>query len=532
MFRNCMAGVKGWLRACSAVGALLLVMVGTSYAASGTTERVTVDSNGNQFQGTYAPCGCDYFIYPHSSIDGISGDGRYVLFTSDADGLGYSDNNYVHDIFVHDRQAHTTRMVNLDINGYTGNEDDRVGAISADGRYVLFSSGDSAMVAGLPETSATRLFLYNTQTGVNEQVILRANVDEAAGDSYDPIALSGDARFIVFQSNVSNLVLGDTNNWWDTFIHDRVTGTTELLPHVGTAPTLTMSGNAEYVAFSTYATNVVPGDTNNTEDVFVLNRATQSLELISYSNTGQQGNGSSGGPSISADGRFVAFRSDATNLVAGDTNATTDVFIRDRQTGMTERISMDSAGNEGKGSSRNPTISSDGNFVTFLSDASNLVPDDTNGQADIFVYDRLNHTTKRASIDTSGAEANNGSVGTPYISADGRFIAFNSYASNLVIGDTNDSVDIFVRDWLGVANGPESVSMSVSGGETVSTGRDATPSDALETTITVPAGTSGELSITEQSTPSTTTAPTGFEFLGQQVTIEGPTATASNPYRL
>src|SRR5262249_13825695 len=155
---------------------------------------------------------------------------------------------------------------------------------------------------------------------------------------------------------------------------------------------------------------------------------------------GAQGDGRSILPAISSDGRYVAFQSDASNLVAGDTNGVTDVFVRDRLTGTTERMSVDSAGVQGNGVSSVPSISADGRYVAFLSDASNLVAGDTNGVTDVFVHDRTTGATERVSVATGGTQADRGS-GYAAISPDGRFVAIGSVATNLVVGDTNGTGD-------------------------------------------------------------------------------------------
>jgi hypothetical protein len=161
--------------------------------------------------------------------------------------------------------------------------------------------------------------------------------------------------------------------------------------------------------------------------------------------SGNEGNGNSLRAAISADGRYVAFMSWASNLVPGDTNGSADVFVHDLQTGATTRLSVDSDGNQGNGDSWNPAISADGRYVAFQSWASNLVPGDTNGSADVFVHDLQTGATTRLSVDSSGNEGNDESY-DPAVSADGRYVAFESLASNLVPGDTNDEWDIFVHD--------------------------------------------------------------------------------------
>jgi hypothetical protein len=194
------------------------------------------------------------------------------------------------------------------------------------------------------------------------------------------------------------------------------------------------------VAFYSEASNLVPDDTNGCLDVFVHDRQTGATERVSVDSDGNQGNRASRSPSISGDGRYVAVWSWASNLVPGDTNTSTDVFVHDRQTRATARVSVDSAGSQGNSDSYPPSVSADGRYVAFYSEASNLVPDDTNGYLDVFVHDRQTGATERLSVD-SGGNQGNGESEYPAISADGRYVAFDSGASNLVPGDTNYSCD-------------------------------------------------------------------------------------------
>jgi hypothetical protein len=165
-----------------------------------------------------------------------------------------------------------------------------------------------------------------------------------------------------------------------------------------------------------------------------------STERVSVSSGGVQGNGQSAGPTISADGRFVAFVSSATNLVPDDTNGAFDVFVRDRQAGVTEVVSVSSSDAHGDDVSAAPSLSAGGRFVAFSSQAKNLVSGDINGVYDVFVRDRQSKTTTRVSMSSSGAEGNGGSGNSnpSAISADGQHVVFNSLATNLVPGDTNE----------------------------------------------------------------------------------------------
>jgi hypothetical protein len=206
-----------------------------------------------------------------------------------------------------------------------------------------------------------------------------------------------------------------------------------------------ISADGRYVAFESNASNLVEGDTNRFVDVFVHDRESGATERVSVDSDGNEGNGFSSSPSISAGGRYVAFQSAASNLIEGDTNGASDVFVHDRDTGITERVSVDSDWGEGNAGSFGPAISADGRYVAFQGSASNLVPDDTNAETDVFVHDRETGATERVSLASDGAEGNRSSFASS-LSADGRYVAFASLASNLVPGDTNGLQDVFVRD--------------------------------------------------------------------------------------
>lgn len=266
--------------------------------------------------------------------------------------------------------------------------------------------------------------------------------------------LSADGRYVVFDSDATNLVPVDTNGFRDVFVRDRRTGTTTLVSvssggvqgnGLSSVNGNSISADGRYIAFYSSATNLVPADTNGFRDVFLRDMQAGTTTLVSVESTGAQGNGVSSGPTISADGRYVAFYSSATNLVTGDTNAVRDVFLHDVQTGITSRLSVDSSGIQGDGLSSGPKISADGRYVAFYSSATNLVPGDTNGFRDVFVRDVLLATTTRASVDSAGVQGDALSS-VPTISADGRYVAFYSDATNLVASDTNAARDIFVRD--------------------------------------------------------------------------------------
>ena len=206
-----------------------------------------------------------------------------------------------------------------------------------------------------------------------------------------------------------------------------------------------ISADGRYVAFESGSSNLVAGDTNGFEDVFVRDLQSGTTQRVSVATGGTQGNGFSSEPAISADGRYVTFSSAASNLVPGDTNGAPDVFVRDRRSGTTQRVSVAAAGTQGNGDSGSSAIGADGRYVAFVSRASNLVPGDTNGTSDVFVRDLQLGTTQRVSVATDGTQADGASFNVA-ISADGRYVAFDSYASNLAPGDTNQAGDVFVRD--------------------------------------------------------------------------------------
>lgn len=337
--------------------------------------------------------------------------------------------------------------------------------------------------------------------GGTERVSVATDGTQGDGPSSFP-AISADGRFVVFHSLATNLVPDDTNGFPDVFIHDRQARATARVSvgpgrrqGDGGSVYPAVSAGGRFVAFRSSATNLVEGDTNNAEDIFVHDRRTGATERVSVGPGGAQANGDNcnmsedgcfWGPAISADGRFVAFTSVASNLVVGDTNGEPDVFVRDRLARKTTRVSIGPGGHEGNAGSADPSISPGGRFVAFASRAGNLVPGDGDGTPDLFVHNRRTRTTTRVAVGPSSApsvsvgarfvafglstpnldvfvhdrqkhvtervsvglgdQPSNGFSGPPMISPGGRFVTFHSYASNLVAGDTNGVIDVFVHD--------------------------------------------------------------------------------------
>ncbi len=382
----------------------------------------------------------------------LSNNGRFAAFQSLASNLVSGDTNGVADIFVHDRDTGETTRVSVDSSGNEANGGSLFFSLSGNGRFVAFATDASNLVSD-DSNGLYDIFVHDRETGTTERISVGSG-GEANGDSIYP-SLSDNGRLVAFASRASNLVPDDSNGVTDVFVYDRQTGSMERVSvdSNGVAGNDTssysgLSGNGRFVTFYSSASNLVNGDGNNERDVFVHDRQTGITERVSVDSSGNEGNGRSINPVISNNGRFVAFPSLATNLVNDDTNSQQDVFVHDRQTGATERVSVDSSGHEGNGDSTVAGLSNNGRFVTFQSTASNLVIGDNNNSLDVFLRDRETATTELVSVDSSGNGGNNFSGG-PGISSNGRFIAFASDASNLVSGDTNGRSDIFVAEQAG-----------------------------------------------------------------------------------
>jgi Tol biopolymer transport system component len=382
----------------------------------------------------------------------ISADGLRVVFDSEATNLAGSDFNSSYDVFCRKWPNSRTDVESVDSSESIGNGDSSGSAISGDGDYVVFHSAATNLVPG-DTNGQIDVFIRNRILGTTQRVSVGSGGSQGDDDSYNP-GISPDGRFVVFESTSTSLVPGDTNGFTDIFLRDRLSAVTERISLTdaegqsnGGSSSASVSADGRYVAFVSNATNLVPGDTNADADIFVRDRVSGTTVRASVNSSEWEVDGASSSPVISADGRFVAFSSNSNDLIgplAFDFNGVSDVFVRDLVNGATSRVSV-SATAEGNGGSFSPSISADGRFVAFSSSASNLVAGDTNGDSDIFVRDRTANTIERVSLDSDGLQAD-GSSSSPSISADGRFVAFSSFADDLVTGDTNDEQDIFLRD--------------------------------------------------------------------------------------
>ena len=380
----------------------------------------------------------------------LSAYGRYMVFSSRASNLVPGDTNGASDIFIKDLQTGVVTRVSTDSDG---NQSDPFHSwhpsISPDGRYVTFSSSATNLVPG-DTNSASDIFMKDLQTGATTRVSTDSDGNQSDNYSYYTSVSEG-GRFVAFRSSATNLVADDTNGKWDIFLKDTMTGATTRVStdsdgNQGNGVSKwfpKVSADGRYVVFSSASSNLVPGDSNGAEDIFIKDMQTGSTSLVSTDASGGQGDGGSYYPNISPDARHVAFISTATNLVAGDANDQLDIFVKDVKTGAIARASTDSSGAEANGINDFPVISADGRYVAFYSSADNLVPGDLNGTDDVFVKDMQTGDLSLLSMSSTGVAGNDHSR-WPAISGDGRLVAFYSYADNLVSGDTNGAVDIFI----------------------------------------------------------------------------------------
>lgn len=297
--------------------------------------------------------------------------------------------------------------------------------------------------------------LTSASPAVTVRVSVNSDGVQANAFSGSP-ALSADGRFVAFESSASNLLSGEavSNHVFiiGVFVHDRQTGATERVSVSGAGQRAdqnsfnpAISGDGRFVAFTSPATNLSPGVDYGVGNAFVRDRLESKTELISVGMDGDSGNLDSGWPAISDDGRFVAFASQASNLVPGDTNDRSDVFVRDRSSAAMERANVSDSGSESDGEAHPAVaISGDGRFVAFESSATNLVPGEAN-PIDVFLRDREAGTTRRLNVGPNGENGDGGSC-CPGISRGGRFIAFISLASNLVPGRSLPGKHAYVHD--------------------------------------------------------------------------------------
>lgn len=324
-------------------------------------------------------------------------------------------------------------------NGYSD-----VPSISADGRFVAFQSTAEDLVPGDGNFDAD-VFVRDLTAGTTRLI----SRDELIDEGYTPV-ISGNGSNIVFSTSLSEIGLALFVHIGALNTNQAVTVTPDgsLSSHGGTEPTI--SSNGTVIAFTSFATDLVAlPDFNGMQDVFARNLTSQTTALVSVNQAGTAaGNGHSYNGRISADGRYVAFLSSASDLVANDTNNAIDVFLRDLQAGTTILVSRRNAGGgSGNSGSDEPVINADGRYVAFISFAMDLIANDDTFSRDVYLFDRVTGTNRLVSVNRFGTRPAAGDSYVPSISANGRYIAFESAATNLVANDLNGELtDVFVRD--------------------------------------------------------------------------------------
>ena len=336
-----------------------------------------------------------------------SDDGSVIVFASGASNLVTGDSNGWSDIFVKDLTSGGVERVSLGSGGAEADAFSDAPAISADGRYVAFRSGANNLITN--DGSYEDVFVFDRQTDTT----LRVNETDTLGvqptcNSHRP-ALSADGHLVAFWSCADNLLSNlNLTGIGQIYVRDLgITTTTVITPVsvstsgvLGDGPSegLALSSNGRYVVFDSQAHNLVPGDTSLPEglsQIFVRDLETGVTSKVSQAPDGSAPDGGSYAPAISADGRYIAYRSDASNLVVDDTNGWSDVFVYDRQNGTTERVSLASDGTQADQPGWGADISPDGRYVSFLTDATTLTGDAEDGTVTLYVHDRQTDTTRR-----------------------------------------------------------------------------------------------------------------------------------------
>jgi VCBS repeat-containing protein len=399
----------------------------------------------------------------------FSPNGNWIVFNSDATNLVPAGTNGSAHIFIKNLATGEVVLVSSNAAGGEGEGRSQSPVFSPDGTKVAFSSFAANLVAG-DNNFSEDIFVKDLATGAVMRASTNASGNEVFGSSSEPV-FTADGK-VAFWSNASNLVAGDTNGAIDIFLKDLSTWSIVRLSTDSSGGQAnghsfepTFSADGTKVAFQSYATNLVSGDTNGFSDVFVKDLLTGNVTLVSTDAFGVQGNGLSSGAVLSPDGTKVAFSSAATNLVPGDTNGEFEVFVKDLATGAIIRASTDADGIQGDSQSFNPAFSPDGTKLVFDSFSRNLVAGDDNGSWDVFVKDLGTGAITLVSSDPYGNESNQFSLGGAEFAPDGSSVIFQNWSSNFVAGDANDSYDIFIKQLALEGGGTPDVVIGGSGND-------------------------------------------------------------------
>lgn len=390
----------------------------------------------------------------------INSDGRYVAFISGAGDLVAGDTNQTRDVFVRDLRTHVTVRVTVGFRG-TGNSGG-VGiseglSISGDGRFVAFTSEVDDMLA-TPGAEGRDVYVHDLQTGITTF----ASVDFSGGPTDREVgtrvSISDDGRYVAFDTDAHDLTeVPETDLDHDVFVRDLVAGSTTRVTvdtaggePDGTSQSSSISGNGTVVTFISDAVDLVANDNNGVYDAFAHDLTTGVTERISVDLNGGDADGESNTrPMINYDGRYVVFRSAARDLVPDGLSAPPvyDSFRRDRLAGVTRRVRIRADGDLPDDAISASSISDDGRYIAFASSATNIVPGDTNTWSDSFVRDMNSNFVVRVSMGVLGNQAN-GNGDDPMLSGDGRYVVFRSEATNIIPADRNPAPDLVVRALL------------------------------------------------------------------------------------
>lgn len=376
----------------------------------------------------------------------MSSYGRFVAFHSWANNLVPNDTNCLSDVFIHDRWTGETSMVSVGSSGQ-GNYTSSYVSLSADGRFVAFHSYATNLVPD-DTNGCYDVFIRDCLSGTTERVSVSTSGLQGNGNSYCP-HISADGRYVAFHSTCMNFSPYAIEHVDQIYLHDMDTGETILVSQPsGSAGSANadckspeFSSDGRFVAFSSYATNLVTGFDNGKSHIYIRDLVSLTTTAVSRTAVGSQPNDDSGDPSMTGDGRYVAFESLATDLVSGDINNSEDIFVHDRNTLQTTLVSVNSSGVQGNDDSCEASISLDGSLVTFNSDATNLVPGACDSQ--IYVHTIESGQTVLVSRNSQGVAAN-GSCCRPAISSTGRLVSYDSEATNLAWPDLDVTWDVFV----------------------------------------------------------------------------------------
>jgi hypothetical protein len=432
------------LRLLSSMG---LAVTFAATAAAAPPELISINAAGND-TGNGA-----------SDQELLAADGRFVVFSSEASNFGPTDSNGLGDVYLRDRQTQTTVLISVNAAGT-----DSANAISAplgisdDGRFVLFTTEASNVVTVPADTNGTGdLFLRDLQSGTTTLISVNAAGTGPGNSVSNDGVLSRDGRLVAFSSHATDFGYVDNNGGRDIFVRDWQAGTTELISVNGagtqtsngasTTPQFSADGNL--VVYNSSGTDLGFNDTNNLIDVFVRNRSADTTELVSWNAAEtDSGNNQADFGIISGNGRYVAFNSYATNhSITPDTNGQVDIYLRDLQAGVTTLLSANAAGTDSAaGISFAQVLSDDGRFVAFHSTADDVVSNDSNGGFDVFVKDQQLGTTSLVSVNAAGTTSAAGASYGSEISRDGRYVVFLSEAADVAAPDTNLNTDLFRRD--------------------------------------------------------------------------------------